>query len=176
MIKVLKSWLGRLRNRARKPANAEELLPTRLEPIELSPSQRDQVEMALAEFLGDSTAICAHARGRAARANALPLYFDWTAFIALRLDGQVVWVPYDDEPLEIEVVQEEWIRNLGLFRGAKLHPDLAFLVPTRPEDAIDCPDCGGTGKLTFPAGSEHLSEKIGCHCGGGGWLPRNVKT
>jgi hypothetical protein len=154
----------------KEAARAEGPSPTGLAPIELSPTQWDQVEITLADFLTDSTSIYAYARGRAARAYALPLFFDWTAFMALRLDGQVVWVPYDDEPFEIEVLQDERLRNLGLFQGTKLHPDLAFLIPRRPADAIDCPDCRGTGKLT------HLSVRILCSCGGVGWLPRNVKS
>ena len=174
MITALTSWLGRLRNRPRNAAKTKEPT-TRLEPIELSPSERERVELKFGEFLADSTAIYTHARRRAALAHALPLYFDWSAFIALRFDGVVVWVPYDDEPFEIEVIQEEWIRNLGLFQGTKLHPDLPFLVPPRPADAIACSGCGGTGKVRFPPGSEHLSGRIICTCGGLGWLPRAVK-
>jgi hypothetical protein len=174
-IDVWKRWLGRGRNRMKEAARAKGPSPTGLAPIELSPTQWDQVEMTLAGFLVDSTSICAHARGRAGRAYALPLCFEWTAFMALRLDGRVVSVPYEDEPGEIEVIEDERLRNLGLFQGTKRHPDLAFLIPRRPADAVDCPDCGGTGKLTFPSGSEHLSERILCSCGGVGWLPRNVK-
>jgi hypothetical protein len=59
------------------------------EPIALSASQSEQVEKRIAEFIEDSTSIYAHAHGAIARANALPLYFDWTAFMALGLDGQI---------------------------------------------------------------------------------------
>ncbi len=90
--------------------------------------------------------------------------------MALRLDGQIVWVPYDDEPGDVEVVREQRLRNLGLFQGTRLHPDLHFLLPPRPTRAIDCPDCRGTGKLRFPQGSEHLTDKLVCFCGGIGWL------
>ena len=89
--------------------------------------------------------------------------------MALLLDGQIVWIPYDNEPGDIEVVQEERVRNLGLFQATKLHPELQFLVPPKPPDAIDCPDCRGTGRLPFPPGSEHLAERLVCYCGGH-WL------
>jgi hypothetical protein len=62
---------------------------------------------------------------------------------------------------------------MGLFQGTKLHPELQFLLLPKPSDAIECPDCRGTGKLTFPPGYEHLSEKVICYCGGLGWMPRN---
>jgi hypothetical protein len=173
MIRALKNWLGRFRDRANQANRVEEPPSTGPKAIELSPSQREQVELRFGEFLSDSTAIYTHVRSRAARADALPLYFDWTAFMALRLDGVVVWVPYEDEPIEVEVIQEEWIRNVGLSQGTKLHPDLPFLAPPRPADAIACSSCDGTGKVKRPPGFEHLSEIV-CTCGGLGWLPRNA--
>jgi hypothetical protein len=96
--------------------------------------------------------------------------------MALRPDGQVVWVPYEGEPGNVEIVQEERIRNMGLFQGVKnLHPDLDFLEPLPPPDAIDCSDCRGTGKLSFGPGYEQLSHTVLCSCGGLGWLPRSAK-
>jgi hypothetical protein len=140
-------------------------------PIVLSASQREQVEMRIAEFIEDSNSVYAWAHGTIGRVNALPLCFDWTAFMALRLDGQIAWIPYDDEPGEVEVIKEERLRNLGLFRGIRLHPDLSFLMPSRPPNAIDCPDCRGTGKIAFPPSYKDLADSVLCYCGGIGWLP-----
>ena len=142
------------------------------EPIQMTPSQRQQVEKRIAEFIADSSPLESHAwaRGGIQSLNALPLFFDWSAFMALLPDGRIVWVPYD-EPSDIEVVQEERVRNLGLFQATKLHPVLQFLLPPKPPNAIDCPDCQGTGRLPFPPGSEHLAERLVCYCGGIGWLP-----
>jgi hypothetical protein len=75
---------------------------------------RELVERKIAEFIEDSSAIYARYREAVARANALPLMFDWLAFMALRPDGHVVLVPCDDEPGPIEVVLEERVRNIGL--------------------------------------------------------------
>ena len=144
-----------------------------LDPIGLTPSQRAKVEMRIGEFINDSTSIYAYARGVVTSANVLPLFFDWTAFMALSPGGQVVWVPYDDEPGDIEAVHDERLRNMGLFQGTKLHPELQFLLPLKPPDAIVCPDCQGTGRVIFPQGHEHLSEKVTCYCGGIGWLPHS---
>ena len=142
-------------------------------PIRLTPHQRRQVERRIAEFVEDSSALGARAWAREAVAtlNALPLLFDWTAFMALLPDGHVAWVPYDGELGVLEVVEEDRVRNIGLFRGAGLHPGLQFLLPLKPPDAIECPDCRGTGTLAFPPGSEHLADKVNCYCGGMGWLP-----
>ncbi len=152
-----------------------QLLQMEPRPIDLSASQWEQIERRVAEFIEDSTSVHAHTRGSVARLNALPLLFDWTGFMALRLDGQIVWVPYDNEPGDVEVVLEERLRNLGLLRGTKLYPNLQFLLPPRPTGAIDCPDCGGTGKLRFPQGSKDLADKLACCCGGIGWLPPGKK-
>jgi hypothetical protein len=140
MIKALTNWLGRLRNPAGKLIEVKEPTTTRRGPIEFSPSQREQVERRLAEFLEDSAAIYEHARRAAVRSQALPLFLgDWTGVIAPRLNGEVIWVPDEGEPGDIEVIEDERLRNLGLFQGTKLHPNLAFLVPEPPPDASDLP-------------------------------------
>jgi hypothetical protein len=141
------------------------------ERLDLSSCQREQIETRIGAFTDDPRSVYSHAYEAVAREKALPLFFDWTGFMALRLDGQIAWIPYDDEPGEIELVREELLRNIGLFRGSQLHPDLSFLMPRKPSDAVDCPDCRGTGEIAFPPGLEHLSETVRCYCGGIGWLP-----
>ena len=110
-----------------------------------------------------------------AKVHALPLYYGWTAVMALRPDGEAVCIPYENEPGDVEVINDEVQRNLGLFRATKLHPDLRFLIPSRPADARDCPLCRGTGKAAFQPGYEHLADSILCYCGGLGWLPHSAK-
>jgi hypothetical protein len=68
-----------------------------------------------------------------------------------------------------------WHQFLGLFRGTKLHPELPFLMPSRPPNATDCPDCRGTGKLAFPEVAKHLVETVIFSCGGIGWLPPDTE-
>ena len=148
-------------------------------PIELSEDQRGQILARIAEFRGDRAAIPEPARGAVAAAEALPLLFDWSAVLALRLDGQVVWIPYDGEAEDERVVEDEDLRDLGLFRGSRLHPGLPFLVPTRPTDAVDCPDCRGSGRPTPPRGMTALPENVACSCGGRGWrrlLPHRARS
>jgi hypothetical protein len=143
-------------------------------PLDLTLAQREQVERRIAEWVTDSSSIYAYAHRIVVKENVLPLCFDWSAFMALGSDGRVVWVPYEDEPGEVEVVRDQRIRNLGLFQGTKLHPNLGFLVPRRPVDAMECRDCCGTGVLPFPKEAEHLSKVVICYCGGLGWLPREA--
>jgi len=115
--------LGIPGKQASKAAQVMQRLPFKEpKPIDLSPSQREQIAKSIAAFIENSTPLYAHAhaRGSVARHNVLPL-----------------------------------------------------LLPPKPPDAIACPDCRGTGKLTFPHGSEHLADKLICYCGGIGWLPRS---
>src|SRR5258708_2970346 len=113
MFKALLRLLGIPRSHIRKAAEVEDLSSVELKPINLSPYQRELVERKIAEFIEDSSAIYARYREAVARANALPLMFDWLAFMALRPDGHVVLVPCHDEPGPIEVVLEERVRNIG---------------------------------------------------------------
>lgn len=136
--------------------------------FEPTPEQRAMIERKIAEHIGRGSPDVS--RRAAARAHALPLYLDWSACMALRPDGEIIWVDYD-EPHRVQAVEHERGRNLGLFQGSRRDPDLRCLVPPRPPDAIDCPDCGGTGRMPFPAGSEHLADRVVCSCGGIGWLP-----
>lgn len=174
ILNHLMRLLGIPGSRNRRTANRRNRQPAKEpQPIHLSPSQREQIARRIAEFIDDSSSVYTHARAAIARVNALPLFFDWTGFIALRLDGQILWVPYDDEPGDVDVIREEHVRNLGLFQGTRLHPDLQFLLPPRPPDAIVCTGCQGTGKVPFPESSKHLADTVICSCGGVGWLPHS---
>jgi hypothetical protein len=172
MMGITRLLSGSLGIQPRSVEKADPLPLSESHPIDLTPSQRAAVETRIEEFISDSTSIYAHVRGAIARKNVLPLFFDWTAFMALTQGGQVVWVPYDEEPGEIETVRDERLRNIGLFRGTELHPELHFLLPVKPSDAIECHHCRGMGPLAFPQGHEHISEVVICYCGGIGWLPR----
>jgi len=48
-------------------------------------------------------------------------------------------------------------------QGVKKYPELAALIPARPEEARDCDSCRGTGRI------EALPQII-CRCGGVGWI------
>ena len=141
---------------------------SRVRPVDLTPEQRGLIERKITEFVrGEAYEDC---RKAAAAAHALPLCLDWTACMALRPDGQIIWIDYE-EPHRVRLVEDERERNLGFFQGSRRDPDLGFLVPARPPDAIECPDCKGMGRLTFQKGYEQLAETIVCSCGGLGWLP-----
>jgi hypothetical protein len=141
---------------------------SRTSRVDLSRKQRALIERKFTEFIrGD-----AHGEYRRAAqsAHALPIYFEWSACMAIRPDGEVIWIDHDERH-QIHAVDDELVRNIGLFQGSRRDLDLVFLAPARPPDAIECPDCRGTGRLILPEGHEHLADTLVCKCGGLGWLP-----
>jgi acyl carrier protein len=141
----------------------------RLEP---TPEQRTIIEEKIVESIdGDPNIL---ARRICTEVHALPLLFDFTAVMAIRPDGELVWI--DEDLSRVRLVEDERERTIGLFQGSLRDPDLGFLVPPRPADAVDCPDCRGTGRIPFPEGSEHLADLVICYCGGIGWLPASSGT
>ena len=97
----------------------------------------------------------------------LPVYLDWVGFIALREDGELLFVPWDP-PHEEEIVQEAPLRRAALVAAVEKYPELSSLIPRRPPEAERCASCGGSGR---PKLSGHpVPENIRCVCGGLGWL------
>ncbi len=134
--------------------------------LEMTPEQTAMIEAKIAEYIEGGA--YEWARRACAEAHALPLYLDWTGCLAIRPDGEVIYI---DESCEVKEVDDERVRNLALFQGSRRDPDLRCLVPPRPPDATDCPDRHGTGKLPFRGNHAHLAEVVVCSCGGLGWVP-----
>jgi hypothetical protein len=142
---------------------------TAVKPIEITPYDRALVVQRIAEFLADTTPEHIYDRNSVARENVLPLFFDWTGFMALRPDGHVIFV---DEMRPSIVQTQERVRNIALFAGSQRYPEIQALIVVRSPDAIDCPHCGGAGRMSLPTAIVHLPN-LGCYCGGLGWLPHD---
>ena len=103
--------------------------------------------------------------------QVLPAVFDWMAIGGVDANGELVWVEYEP-PYRVEPAEPAYVRNMLLHRLAKRYPSLAALDPVRPEDAIDCPNCDGTGVIYI----EGIPRpEFSCACGGLGWLPVGTK-
>ncbi|MHC5540734.1 hypothetical protein ACYOEI_21145 [Singulisphaera rosea] len=170
LLRVLSTWLIPWRRSVEETARTEPPSPVELDPIDLTPVQAAEVEARIREVLEDSTSVHACFHEAIARENVLPLLFGWDGFMAMTPGGRVVWVS-DEEPEVVTAIQDERLRNIGRFRGARLHPGLSFLLPARPTDAVPCPDCQGTGRVKLPKSLERHESLMVCYCGGLGWLP-----
>jgi hypothetical protein len=100
------------------------------------------------------------------RHRALPLLVDWTSTVGLTPDGRLVEWSTDDDSAWVQNAEDARRARLALFQGAKRYPALAALIPSRPDNAIDCPSCGRNEEL---AAAMDLRNLI-CHCGGLRWL------
>lgn len=98
------------------------------------------------------------------RFNFLPLYLGWTSVLGIRPDTSLVSWDHEDERETIHELTNPFLCRMALTAGAKEYPELRVLVPQRPEGAVTCDSCGGTGQL---AG---VPENVVCMCGGLGWL------
>jgi hypothetical protein len=67
--------------------------------------------------------------------NALPIYPDWSGFIAIRPDKSFLFCT--DEGLVENYVEPEW-QLTALVQGSKQHPELQSLLPKRSTDASEC--------------------------------------
>jgi hypothetical protein len=77
--------------------------------------------------------------------NALPIYLDFATDYFLRPDGVLIRRIEWKEP---GIVKDTKARIMVINRASEWFPELKELLPTRPIDAGDCPDCAGSGWLT----------------------------
>ena len=113
--------------------------------------------------------------------ESLPTLEDWSAFAAITRDCAIVWVDRD-APYSTRAIDDPRYQRFALFEASNRFPTLKSLLPKRPDDAMDCDHCDGTGRTSFGFKPEtiqlgdrnvrvaELEDRIGCYCGGLGWL------
>jgi hypothetical protein len=95
--------------------------------------------------------------------GALLIYSDMGGSCFLKPDGTVLTVD-DDSDEGPRVEEREGWRCVALLAGSRRRPELAHLLPPRPPDGEDCPDCAGRGEIAIGKG------RVGCgSCCGLGW-------
>lgn len=119
-------------------------------------------------FLAESTPDSNNLRRLAAEANVLPLFVDMGGVFCINAAGDIISFSWDNMELP-KVETDPRIRNIVLFQGSKKYPDLKGLIPEKPDEAITCPHCRGTGIESFSA--MHNIDGVVCYCGGLGWIP-----
>jgi hypothetical protein len=123
---------------------------------------RAAIERRIQEFLTDGDPRLTWVRPAVRRDPFLPLYVGWVAALGIRPDGSFVCWNHDQGG-DVEALTDPFLKRMALCQGAKMYPELAALIPERPEGAAGCPFCKGTGEFAGTA-------KIVCACGGLGWL------
>lgn len=99
------------------------------------------------------------------RFQLLPLRADLGGFVGLRQDGELMTVTWDEEGLEPTATSDKESRLAAVTSGARRYPELSFLIPPRPESAVGCKSCSGTGWIP------KSEPEIQCgRCWGLGWV------
>jgi hypothetical protein len=124
------------------------------------------IEARLRAYLEATTPDPLDLRGYFARLGALPLWLDMGGGMAIRPDGVILSFAWDGDE-EARVEGDRRRMTFALYRGSLAYPELAPLVPARPEDARTCIYCLGAGEVRLPDGT--LLE-VTCACGGLGWV------
>lgn len=99
------------------------------------------------------------------RANdALPLYIGWTETTGITSNGEIVIWNTESEVRFIDEIDTQ-LFHASLMAGVNRYSALHFLTPNRPDAALTCEACRGTGRIP------HIRfENVICQCGGVGWL------
>jgi hypothetical protein len=123
---------------------------------------RQLVATALAEYLqhpryGDAEF--------AERHQALPLYAGWTGTTYLTTSGEFWFRNCEYDPPRIENDLNEASKLVALALAVEHHPQLAALLPPRPDDAPDCDACDGRGQITVG----NVSNIVCGQCSALGW-------
>jgi hypothetical protein len=104
-----------------------------------------------------------------AREGLLLLTREWAADLLLDSIGRVVVKDTENgNPLFLPATEIE--TRLALFSAIEPYPELLTFLPPRPDGAVSCPSCGGTGVLEIALTNANL-RNLRCECFGAGWLP-----
>jgi hypothetical protein len=101
----------------------------------------------------------------AQRHQALPLYAGWTGTTYLTTSGEFWFRNCDYDPPRIENDLNDASKLVALVLASEYHPQLAALLPPRPDGAKTCEACEGRGQITVGA----VSNIICGQCSALGW-------
>ncbi len=132
------------------------------------------VDSRTAEFIRSRAAAFRHPISRieelAIDLGVLPLWVDWTVFLAVRADGALLVVDHEAPEPNPRSANDLTFVAIALVEGAARYPELAHLLPVRPSGRGACATCDGKGTLSMSRGSVVLH----CVCGGLGWKPETA--
>ena len=134
-------------------------------------SVADQIQKRIDDLLENPKNLSSEEPKIASSLNALPIYPDWSGFIAIRPDESFLFCT--EEGLVENYVEPEW-QLVALVRGSKQYPELESLLPKQSTDASECSDCKGTGRAIVE--EQHLNNVICGGCFGLGWVDANINA
>lgn len=80
--------------------------------------------------------------------EALPIPWAWEGCCGIRASGEVVYVDDDGNQVPLDAMGDPRESTFPtLIYAAERNPDLACLLPERPESATSCEACKGSGRF-----------------------------
>ena len=99
--------------------------------------------------------------------KALPIAVGWWSYSFLSPTGEVITVDAETNERQKSSTPQDLLR--AIVWGSQRYPKLASFIPERPESAISCQFCQGSGRLETNVGKR--AQGGSCpHCAGLGWL------
>jgi hypothetical protein len=130
--------------------------------VTVDPRTSDLVRARMARFRHPLSRI----EELAGELEVLPLWIDWSVFVAIRPDGALVVVNHEAPAPDPQPAKDLTFIAIALVEAAANYPELAHLRPPRPSGR-SCATCGGAGTVSVGRGNVVLH----CVCGGLGWKP-----
>lgn len=106
---------------------------------------RERLQLHLRGEVQKSTGFDSEARSL----QALPILWDLFTVYFLRPDGEVFALDLFEAEAKPEIEKDVSVKITVINVATEWFPELKDLLPCRPDDAQDCPDCNGTGRLTI---------------------------
>jgi len=132
--------------------------------VELTPNESQSVQHLINNFeaeIPDQT--LHHYIPYVRQHQAIPLYCGWFETTALTVTGEIVMWSTEGEFDGLRKPDDPHLVMCSRMEGLRRYPQLKSLRPVRPDTAVTCGACKGTGRI--PKFSE-----IYCKCSGVGCL------
>jgi len=120
-----------------------------------------QIEGRILDFLADDDVRYGWLRRGVGDHGFLPLYVGWVATLGIRPDGTLVRWNHEDDPTHLHELDNAFQQRMAIKQAVDRYPELEALIPPRPDDAVVCEKCSGSGKA---------HAQVICECGGVGWV------
>jgi hypothetical protein len=140
--------------------------------IQVEPEEVRRLVASYLQATRDDPGLVALARSH----GGLPFWQDFGGALLLTPDGAVLGTDWERpgfvEPLT-NIRPHRELLHAARGWAARTYPTLLGLAPERPDTAVACRTCDGTGRIPG-LGEEHSN--VRCGCGGLGWLPEEPEA
>ena len=115
--------------------------------LTITPATAEKIRERLRLYLSGEVQKWPGFDSEARSSQALPILWDLFTIYFLRPDGELFAVDFFEAEPKPEIEKDIHTKITVINVATEWFPELKDLAPCRPDDAQDCPDCNGTGRL-----------------------------